>query len=252
MTGQYVHLRTDLPCPASDDHSCIGLKYGMPACLGPLLLGTGSRVWPVLGGGAAHAAADLATHRSPSGASRDHGCRHPGHLAGVLPAGPRSYRPRHRLRHGNLGHFGRHLCGGIGHLCGHLGNLHGHVGHLGCHHRLRHYHADHLSRDHVGHAGHLRGHASHLYRGVGHHRRDLGHVSSHLDHLGGHASYLHGHADHHRRHLGHHGGHVGRYASHLHGHAGHHRRDLAHVGSHLDHLGDHASYLHGHADHHRR
>src|SRR5580658_5098811 len=50
MTGQYVHLRTDLPCPASDDHSGIGLKYRMPACLGPLLLGTGSRVWPVLGG----------------------------------------------------------------------------------------------------------------------------------------------------------------------------------------------------------
>src|SRR5437899_102205 len=40
--------------------------------------------------GAAHAAADLASHRSPSGASRDRGCRDLGRLAGVLPAGERS------------------------------------------------------------------------------------------------------------------------------------------------------------------
>src|SRR5437660_3016178 len=42
------------------------------------------------GAGAAHAAADLASHRSPSGASRDRGCRDLGRLAGVLPAGARS------------------------------------------------------------------------------------------------------------------------------------------------------------------
>src|ERR1700760_281916 len=42
------------------------------------------------GAGAAHAAADLASHRSPSGAGRDRGCRDLGRLAGVLPAGARS------------------------------------------------------------------------------------------------------------------------------------------------------------------
>src|SRR5207253_10501809 len=42
------------------------------------------------GAGAAHAAADLASHRSPSGASRNRGCRDLGRLAGVLPAGARS------------------------------------------------------------------------------------------------------------------------------------------------------------------
>src|SRR5439155_23208299 len=42
------------------------------------------------GAGAADAAADLASHRSPSGASRDRGCRDLGRLAGVLPAGARS------------------------------------------------------------------------------------------------------------------------------------------------------------------
>src|SRR2546421_11587104 len=48
------------------------------------------------GAGAADAAADLASHRSPSGASRDRGCRDLGRLAGVLPAGARS----------NLAHVG--------------------------------------------------------------------------------------------------------------------------------------------------
>src|SRR5439155_15914452 len=48
------------------------------------------------GAGAAHAAADFASHRSPSGASRDRGCRDLGRLAGVLPAGARS----------NLAHVG--------------------------------------------------------------------------------------------------------------------------------------------------
>src|SRR5438309_2096682 len=42
------------------------------------------------GAGAADAAADLASHRSPSDASRDRGCRDLGRLAGVLPAGARS------------------------------------------------------------------------------------------------------------------------------------------------------------------
>src|SRR5947208_11430784 len=42
------------------------------------------------GAGAAHAAADLASHRSQSGAGRDRGCRDLGRLAGVLPAGARS------------------------------------------------------------------------------------------------------------------------------------------------------------------
>src|SRR2546430_16012034 len=42
------------------------------------------------GAGAAQAAADVASHRSPSDASRDRGCRDLGRLAGVLPAGARS------------------------------------------------------------------------------------------------------------------------------------------------------------------
>src|SRR6267378_694108 len=46
--------------------------------------------FPPRGAGAAHAAADLASHRSPSDASRDRGCRDLGRLAGVLPAGARS------------------------------------------------------------------------------------------------------------------------------------------------------------------
>src|SRR5258705_13693146 len=46
--------------------------------------------FPPRGAGAADAAADLASHRSPSDASRDRGCRDLGRLAGVLPAGARS------------------------------------------------------------------------------------------------------------------------------------------------------------------
>src|SRR5690348_7400471 len=60
--------------------------------LGPLMRGTyapRSGSFP-RGAGAANAAADLASHRSPSDASRDRGCRDLGRLAGVLPAGARS------------------------------------------------------------------------------------------------------------------------------------------------------------------
>src|SRR6266481_2379471 len=46
--------------------------------------------FPPRGAGAADAAADLASHRSPSDASRDRGRRDLGRLAGVLPAGARS------------------------------------------------------------------------------------------------------------------------------------------------------------------
>src|SRR5438552_10097151 len=42
------------------------------------------------GAGAAHAAADFASHRSPSGARRDFGCRDLDRLAGVLTSGERS------------------------------------------------------------------------------------------------------------------------------------------------------------------
>src|SRR6201987_2870872 len=63
---------------------------GSPACFGALMRGIRggsglSRWW-----GTAYAAADLATHRSPSDAGRDRGCRGPGRLAGVLPASARS------------------------------------------------------------------------------------------------------------------------------------------------------------------
>src|SRR5689334_24554271 len=57
---------------------------------------TGAGRVPPRQSGAAHAAADFASHRSSSGASRDRGCRDLGRLAGVLPAGARS----------NLAHVG--------------------------------------------------------------------------------------------------------------------------------------------------
>jgi hypothetical protein len=74
----------------------------------PLMTGTRARSSPSRRSGVAHAAADIASHRSPSGASRDPGCRDRVRLADVHTAGKRSnlatagchvaYLGRHLLR----------------------------------------------------------------------------------------------------------------------------------------------------------
>ena len=148
VTEQYVPLRTDLTCPVAGDRSEIGLKISC-ACMfrvaddGHYEPGL---VCPVRAG-AAHAAADLATHRSPSGASRDRGCRDPGHLAGVLPAGARSNHAPRRLRYGHLGRDRpelrpelrlRHQRPGAGHVGGRFRHRYGHLGRDRPEHRLRH------------------------------------------------------------------------------------------------------------------
>src|SRR5580704_8010004 len=52
--------------------------------------------------GVAHAAADRASHRSPSGAARDGGCRDLRRHAGVLAAGARGHGPPAARRPGPL------------------------------------------------------------------------------------------------------------------------------------------------------
>src|SRR5579872_4647206 len=96
----YVDGRT--ACTFADDSANAqvpGDRYEMG--LNILRLRVSSPQWRAFGArpdvpggvGAAHAAADRATHRSPSDTSRDLGCRDSGRLAGVLPAGARSNNP---------------------------------------------------------------------------------------------------------------------------------------------------------------
>src|SRR5437773_10514178 len=81
------------------DRDEIDPKYTAPACFGLPVVGTWCRVGLSLAeAGAAHAAADFASHRSPSGARRDCGCRDLDRPAGVLPSGERSNLHAIRLR----------------------------------------------------------------------------------------------------------------------------------------------------------